>query len=197
MIPANAPTAPAGSPPDSSGNTPNGLTLGMVGAMVPDPTSACVPQAANPVPTGIPIPVELEQNTETPWPSSDPNGPNVGLAISGAYMNYALGSIYNSGALCLGITTSASFSELTSAALSLFAPFIADLTFEQQPAAMAVTTRPQLPPTVAIGGGTDPNTDPLLMMSLDQFAIDFYVWSDDRYVRAFTFTVDMNIPITP
>src|SRR5208283_2141987 len=41
----------------------------------------------------------------------------------------------------------------------------------------------------------DPNTDPLLMMSLDQFAIDFYVWSDDRYVRAFTFTVDMNIPI--
>ena len=42
MIPANAPTAPAGSPPDSSGNTPNGLTLGMVGAMVPDPTSACV-----------------------------------------------------------------------------------------------------------------------------------------------------------
>ena len=30
---------------------------------------------------------------------------------------------------------------------------------------------------------------------MQQFAIDFYVWSDDRYVRAMTYTADLSIPV--
>ncbi len=205
MIPANVPTVaysapgyPAqGSAADNTpytGHTPNGLTLGLIGALLPDPSSACVPHAVNPVPTGIPVPTEIEQNTITPWASTDPPGPQFGLALAGRYVNYALASIYNSGALCLGISTD-TFAQLDSGILSLLAPSIKDLTFEQETAAAAVITRPQTPPTIAIGGGTNPNTDPLLMVSLKKFAIDFYVFSDDRFVRIFTFTSDLAIPV--
>jgi hypothetical protein len=212
MVPANVPTAPyntaapagtltTGSPADNSGytgHTPNGVTLGLLGALVPDPTSLCVPPAANPVPTGIPIPTELEQNTITPWASTDPPGPQFGIALSGAYINYALGSVYNSGGLCLGITTD-TFSELQAGTLSLLAGVtsLKYLTFDEQPsmAAAAVITRPQQPPTVTIGNGTDPTTDPLLKLELKQFALDFYVWSDDRFIRIFTYTADITVPI--
>jgi hypothetical protein len=200
MIPANAPTAPAGSPADGTvaadpNHTPNGVTLGLLGALVPDPFSQCVPQAANPIPTGIPIPVELEENTVTPWASTDPPGPQLGVALAARYLNYALGSIYNSGALCLGVSTD-SFAELNTGYLSLLAPSMKDLTFERDSAAAAVVTRPQNPPTVVVGNGTDPNTDPTLMVSIKQFALDFYVFSDSRFVRIFTYTADLTIPVT-
>ena len=205
MIPANVPTIPYASPgfptqgsaadnTPYSGHTPNGITLGLLSAMVPDPQSSCVPKAANPIPTGIPIPTELEQNSVTPWASTDPPGPQFGLALAGRYLNYAFGSIYNSGALCLGISTD-TFAQLNSGILSILAPSIRDLTFEQETAAAAVITRPQTPPTVTIGGGTNPNTDPLLLISLKQFALDFYVFSDDRFVRVMTFTADLTIPV--
>ncbi len=207
MIPANVPTAPysttapagtktQGSPSASDAGvpTPNGVTLGLLGALVPDPQSLCVPQAANPVPTGIPIPIELEQNTITPWASTDPPGPQFGVALSGAYINYALGSIYNSGTLCLGISTD-TFSQLNSGYLSFIAPSLKDLTFQEMPAAAAVVTRPQTPPTVTIGDGTDPTNDPLLKIQLKQFAVDFYVFIDESFVRVFTYTADLTVPI--
>ena len=207
MIPANVPTVAYADPPTTTPGspvaatasdpsyTPNGVTLGLLGAMLPSPQSLCVPQAANPVPTGIRIPQAMEQNTESPWPASDPNGPDLGIALAGRYLNYVFGSLYNSGTLCLGVTTD-SYQQLNTGLLSLLAPSMKDLTFEQAPAAAAVITRPQTPPTATIGGGTDPNTDPLLLISMKQFAIDFYVFSDDRYVRILTFTSDLSIPVS-
>jgi MYXO-CTERM domain-containing protein len=49
---------------------------------------------------------------------------------------------------------------------------------------------------VKIGGGTDPKTDPLLTISLEKFAIDFYVFHSDRFVRIFTYTADVAIPVS-
>ena len=49
---------------------------------------------------------------------------------------------------------------------------------------VAIIVRPQAPPEVEIGNGSDIETDPLLRVTLDQLALDFYVWSLDRYVRA-------------
>jgi hypothetical protein len=197
MIPANAPTAPTGSPADNvgyTGHTPNGITLGMIGAALPDPTSSCVPQASNPVPFNIPIPVELEENAVTPWASTDPPGPQVGVALAARFLNYALGSVYNSGGLCLGITSD-TFSELNSGLLTLLAPSIKYLTFQQQSAAVAITTRPQVPPTVTIGDGTNLTTDPLILVTLNQFALDFYIFSDAGFQRAFTYTADITLPV--
>jgi len=177
-------------------NTPdstNGLTLALVGGGLPNPQSGCVPTFDNKIPTGIPLPDEMQDNTVAPWPQND-NGPDLGIALAGRYLNFMFGSVYNSGALCLGISTD-QFSQLQSGLLSVLIPSIKRLTFEQKPGPVAVTTRPQQPPVVTIGGGTDLNTDPLLSISLKQFAIDFYVWSMDRYVRVMTFTGDMTIPV--
>ncbi len=178
-------------------NTPdstNGLTLGLVGGALPNPQSDCVPAFNNVVPVGIPIPDEMQDNTQTPWPTSDPTGPDLGIALAARYLNFAFGSVYNSGALCLGITTD-QFAQLQSGLISVLIPSVKRLTFEQKPGPVAVTTRPQNPPVVTIGGGTDINKDPLLSILLKQFSIDFYIWSMDRYVRAMTFTGDMTIPV--
>jgi MYXO-CTERM domain-containing protein len=170
-----------------------GMTLGMVGGSLPKPQSSCVPAFTNTVPTGVPVPDEMMGNALTPWPAGD-TGPDLGIALAGRFLDYMFGGLYNAGTLCLGISTD-NFSQLQSGLLSVLIPSIKNLTFEQKAAAAAVTTRPQKPPTVKIGGGTDIKTDPLLTISMQQFAIDFYVWSDDRFVRAMTYTADLSIPV--
>ncbi len=184
------------SPAPTNGYTPNGLTLGMLGGMLPQPQSNCVPVATNSIPMGIPIPDELLTDTITPW--SQDAGPDINLALSARFLTYAATSVYNSGMLCLGIST-AQVAALSTGYVSVVVPSIKDLTFEpgkkSKAASMAIVTRPQQPPTVSLGNGTDVNKDPLIKISMPSFAIDFYVWSLDRYVRAFTFTSDITVPV--
>ncbi|MEO8876909.1 MAG: MYXO-CTERM sorting domain-containing protein, partial [Polyangiaceae bacterium] len=194
-------TAPDGTPgkvADNTpypGHTPNGATLAMLGGALPQPQSSCVPAFTNVPPTGIPIPDEMLKDTQTGWPAADPlKGPNFGIALSGRFLNYTFGSIYNSGLLCLGITTE-QLQQVQTGLLSVLIPSIKNLTFEGKGASVAITTRPQVPPKVTLGTGKDVNTDPLIKIELDKFAVDFYVWSDDRYIRAFTFTGDVTVPI--
>ena len=178
--------------PNGQGQTQNGLTLAFLGGTLPVPQSNCVPVFDNKIPTGIPVPDEMQANTVTPW--TDPQGPMFGFALSGRFLDYAFGSVYNSGTLCLGVSTE-QFAQLQSGLLSVLIPGMKKLTFEQRAAPVAITTRPQSPPTVKIGGGTDIKADPLLTVSLPGFAIDFYVWSMDRFIRAMTFTGDLTLPI--
>ena len=175
------------------GHTPNGMTLGFIGGALPQPQSACVPKAVLTPPTGIPTPKLLEGDIVPNWPAGTP-GPDADVAIAGRFLNYALGNVYNSGLLCLGITT-AQFAQLNSGLVSVLIPSIKHLTFEEKAAGIAITTRPQAPPTIKLGGGTNITTDPLLLVSVPKFAIDFYVWSDDRYVRAFTYEADVTLPV--
>ncbi|HEY1697418.1 MAG TPA: MYXO-CTERM sorting domain-containing protein [Polyangiaceae bacterium] len=190
--------------PPYPAHTPNGLTLGMIGGMLPNPQTSCAPVAANPIPQNIPTPDELTvDGAPTPasgvtaWPSGDP-GPDLGLAIAQRFLAYAATSAYNSGVLCLGVSTD-DFQALSTGYVSAVIPSLKDLTFEpgktSKPAAMAITTRPQKPPTIKVGNGTDIKKDPLLSITLPEFAIDFYVWSVDRYIRAFTYTADVTVPI--
>jgi hypothetical protein len=169
------------------------VTLGLLGGVTAMPPSACVPFADVKPPTGIPIPDEMLSNTITPWPQMTA-GPHLGIAIAGRFLDYALAGVYNSGLLCLGVSTE-QVSQLQSGLISVIIPSLKKLTFEQKPAPIAIATRPQTPPTIKIGSGADIKTDPLLKIQLNQFAIDFYVWSDDRFVRAMTFTADMGVPI--
>jgi hypothetical protein len=183
--------------PPYANHTPNGLTLGLLGGMLPNPQTSCVPIAQNALPQGIPTPDELTIDGVQPWPTGD-NGPDLGLAIANRFLNYAATSAYNSGVLCLGVTTE-SIQAISTGLVSAVIPSLKDLTFEpgkaSKPAAMALTTRPQKPPVIKLGNGTDIKKDPLLTVTLPTFAIDFYVWSVDRFVRAFTYTADLTIPI--
>ena len=172
----------------------SGLTLGLLGGATPSPQSDCVPVAANPIPTGLILPNEITGNSLTaPWPTSDP-GPDFGIAINNLFLNYAFGSAYNSGLLCLGITTD-SEQELNTGLVSFLIPSLKTLTFEEKGAAMAITTRPQQAPIITLGDGSNLTTSPLMSILMKSFAIDFYTWSEDRYIRAFTYTADLTIPV--
>jgi MYXO-CTERM domain-containing protein len=176
-----------------AGHTPNGVTLQMVGGAQPLPVSKCVPQATLVVPTGIPLPDELSKDGLSPWPQGE-KGPHVGIALAGRYLDYTFGALYNSGLFCLGVTTE-QFPILNTGLVSVLVPSMKTLTFEQKAGAVAVTTRPQAPPTIILGNGTDVKTDPLMIVQLPKFAVDFYVFSYDRYVRAFTFEGDLALPV--
>jgi MYXO-CTERM domain-containing protein len=189
----NMDPAPGQAPNGQQQAPNNGITLGMLGGSLPKPQSACVPFFDAKPPTGIPIPDEIKANTITPWPTGQPD-PHVGIALSGRFLEYALAGVYNSGLLCLGVSTE-QVAQLQSGLVSVIIPGVKKLTFEQKAAPIAITTRPQEPPKVKLGGGTDVKTDPLLTLQMNRFAIDFYVWSMDRYVRAFTFTGDLTVPV--
>lgn len=181
--------APGLGPIPVTGRTLNGVTLGMLGGVLPQPPSKCVPQAELKIPTGIPVPDEI-----APTKVDTATTPHVGIALSGRFLDYSMTSVYNSGLLCLGVSTE-QFAMLKSGLLSVLVKSLPNLTFDQGDAAAAISTRPQKPPTVKVGGGTNVDTDPLLLITAPEFAIDFYVWSYDRFVRVFTFTSDLTIPV--
>lgn len=189
-VPAWTPRNP---PVSADDNNANGISLKMIGGALPQPTAKCVDVVTNSPPQNIPIPKELEGDTITPWPAGTP-GPHLGIALAGRFLDHAAASAYNSGLLCLGISTE-QVDQLSTGYLSILAPSIKLLTFEQNPASAAVTTRPGAPPKITIGNGTDLKNDPLLRIKLEKFAVDFYVWSLDRYVRFFTYTADVTVPV--
>ena len=110
-------------------------------------------------------------------------------------MNYALGAIYNSGAICIGIGSSTLGSLLTSSTIGLLIPSFSDLARQKVAAPLALVLRPQEPPDVVVGKGTNLATDPLLKITMNKLEIDFYVWSSDRFTRAFTASFDVVIPV--
>jgi len=168
-----------------------GATLGMFGGVVPRPVSNCVTPVELTLPTGIPQPNELRGNALNGWVGE---GPHVGFALSERFLNYAMGSAYNSGILCLGVSTE-QIDMLSTGLFGLLVPSIPYLTHQKQRAPLALVVRPQQPPIITLGDGSSIETDPLVRVALNEAMIDFYIWSSDRFVRAFTAQFDLDVPI--
>ncbi|MFO0758682.1 MAG: hypothetical protein U0359_19475 [Byssovorax sp.] len=198
----------AGGPGKSTHNPPNswgdvdpvaaadgkkGVTLGLFGGAEPTPLSKCIRLSDLAIPSNIPIPDELFQNTIADWPADVP-GPHLGFALSERFANYAMSSLYNSGLLCIGVS-SENVGQLNSGLLSLLAKSSADLGIQREPQQVAIVIRPSTPPAVTFGNGTDPKADPLLRVKLNQAAFDFYIFSLDRFVRFMTATFDLDVPV--
>jgi hypothetical protein len=186
--------------PDANGNTLGDLnpinmggTLSMIGGAIADPPSPCVPQAALTIPKSIPTPDALMANTVMGWPSSIP-GPHVGLALNERFTNYLMGGVYNSGLLCIQITTDQQ-PLLTAGKISLIAPSMKLLQMQKQDQQLGIVLRPTQPPIVKFGNGTSTKTDPTLDVNLPALAVDFYLFSTDRFIRAFTLTSDLHVPV--
>lgn len=170
-----------------------GATLRLMGGAIPSPQSSCVPMSDMPLPKGITIPKAFsETNQPANWPADYP-GPHAGLVVSERFFGYALASAYNSGLLCLGTTTD-TVDMLHTGLFSILVPSIGTLT-QKKSSQLALAVRPQKPPVVTFGNGTDLKKDPNIRLTLPEVAIDFYVWSTDRFVRAFTATLDLGIPL--
>ncbi|APR77125.1 Hypothetical protein A7982_02472 [Minicystis rosea] len=180
-------------PVNAQGVGLGGATLGMFGGAEPNPISKCVKLSEMALPTGIPIPDELFADSIPNWPAGTP-GPHVGIALSERFTNYALNGVYNSGLLCIGISTE-NIPLLSSGTLGLLAPSAKDLGLQRDPQQVALVIRPAKPPSLTFGNGTNLETDPLLRVKLDSASIDFYFWSLDRFIRFMTATFDLDVPV--
>ncbi len=184
-------------PAPGTGPADNGVTLHMFGGAEPHPISQCVPAATLDYPTDITLPDELQGKAPlSGW--MEPTPAHFGIGLSERYLNHAFAGAYNSGLLCVGIS-SASLPSLNAGILSVLLPSIKHvsdtfLTGNIQPA-IAITLRPQNPPVVTVGDGTADFSSPLLDINMKDTAVDFYSWSEDRYVRLFTGLIDLRIPL--
>lgn len=176
-----------------AGHTVNGLTLTMLSGTKASPITRCAPLANLPIPKNIPIPDELKKDAPTGWPATAAK-PHVGIALAKRYLDHTFGSMHDSGLLCLGVTTD-TVAQLETGLLSVLIKSLEYFSIEQKAVPVAIQTRPQKPAQVTIGNGTDIKTDPHLKLKLEQFAVDFYVMTSDRFVRVFTLTADITVPL--
>ena len=176
--------------------TQNGITLNMLGGGNPFPISHCVPQAPNPIPTGIQIPDELQANTVTPWTSPTPE--HLGFGIAERFLNHAATAAYNSGLFCIGIS-SEQIPQLDAGLFKVLLPSIDQLADKfnagDSHPSMGLSIRPQKPPQITVGDNSDDFKSPLLDLKLKDTDLDFYMWSENRFIRLFTGRIDIEVPL--
>lgn len=178
-----------------------GATLSMVGGVLPNPVATCVTQIERTQPAGIPTPVELLDNKVANWPAGL-SGPDFGLGLSQRFLDHAMVGVYNSGLLCIQTGTE-SVAQLTSNTLGAIVPSIKTLGLQKANSPLGLILRPGQAPTVKIGSGKPVaadekdinNTDANITITLNELNADFYVWSSDRFIRAFTASLDLAVPL--
>ncbi|MSP62790.1 MAG: hypothetical protein EXR72_21150 [Myxococcales bacterium] len=176
---------------------PNGgISLGMIGGGQGDPHNACVPMRPAPmVPTvgkWAAATGQVEPQTKKPY--------HIGLGIHESHLRTMGYAAFDAGALCLRVGTP-TVAMLNTSTVGLLMPSLADLVHVNN-APMFLVMRPQQEPVITIGAGTftvengkKKIVDPLLRIDVPKFAIDFYAFFDDRYVRILTLTADLSIPV--
>lgn len=121
----------------------------------------------------------------------------VGIGVARSVLNMALWGVYRSGTLCLSVGTD-TIAQISSGTFSVLLPSLGDLTGgANRP--MFIQLRPQEPPTVTLGAGTvtadGEIDDPLLVVNLRNLDMDFYVYTEDRYVRLLELNADIEVPL--
>jgi MYXO-CTERM domain-containing protein len=97
-----------------------------------------------------------------------------------------------SGGLCLGVGTSY-IKQLNVGTVGILVPSLADLQSDKGNDPLLLVTRPQKAVDFSIGTGT--MTDPNLTIHLRNMEVDFYAFLYERYTRAFTLDLTMNVGI--
>lgn len=172
----------------------NGLSVWLKGGIAPvSGQSACIPALD---PEEIP-PVANVPRTQLFQNNSHPGGraTDVMVGVAEAFVNRAAYDLWNTGALCLQIS-SATLPMLDPALVGiLFASDLKNLVFpaSDSDSPLGVGLRPQKPPTIrfdnAEGGGVK------VGVAMPELQLDFYAWSLDRYVRFVTFQLDIDIAV--
>lgn len=125
---------------------------------------------------------------------------HLGLGISGSFLNLAAHHLHQSGALCLSMNHATT--SMLNTGLFPFLPSLGRLAKRDgKDAPMMVIFRPAKPPAVKIGKGTfDPATkkplQPLLLVTMPDFTVDFYAMFDERWARLFSLTADITLPLS-
>jgi hypothetical protein len=153
--------------------------------------AACVSgiTLANPPtrPTDIPLAASLQNSEEA----------HVVVGVAERMMDWAGYQLWEGGTLCIEAGTR--LDQLLSTGLfSVLIGSLNDLAFPSSGAPSASRSARSSRPTITLGAGTE--EDPFLTVALPELALDFYVWSTERYVRFMTFTSDVvaqvNLPLS-
>lgn len=183
----------------------SGVSTALIAAFDSD-HNFCVPDAQPPSTEALPRLAALNGNS-IPGTSSSYL---LGLAVSERILNHAAFAAYKSGLLCLQIGYD-EIDYLSTANFQLLLPSLRELT-KGKLAPMFVKLRPQRPPILELGRGIlqrDNNGDlvmnpesglpvviePLLTIIIPDVAIDIYAFAEERYIRLFTLTLDISLPL--
>lgn len=177
----------------------NGVSIGvMAGARTPEHND-CVPRRDPPDRTPAPVSTVFQGNTRP-----DDNQPfHVGFGMHKKFLDAVGYALYDSGTLCLDIGPRQS-SMLTTSTFQLISASLLDLSHDDE-VPIVVAVRPQNPLTFDLSPQVvtqDPGTGeytidtPLITVRSTDFAIDFYVLMDYRYVRAFRLLADLAVPVS-
>jgi uncharacterized protein (TIGR03382 family) len=123
----------------------------------------------------------------SPDPASD-----FALGISQTTLNLLGHHLVTSGAMCLGVGTSL-IPQLNVGTLGIIVPSLAEL----DPTGMApllLVTRPQRELTMTVGDNT--STSPGITIHISHLQVDFYGFLYERYVRAFTMDISLDVGVT-
>ena len=175
-----------------------GLSLGMLGGGLGDPHNSCVPLVPAP-----PTPAIAQSKTFFTDLLPDNTTPyHLGIGIHRTHLDTLGWAAFDAGALCLHVGTP-TVALLSSKTIGLIVPSLQDLVHVGD-APMFLALKPSQPPTFTLGKGTfkmdmQGHTvvdDPLLHIHVPGFAIDFFAWVDDRYVRIMTLNADVELPLS-
>jgi MYXO-CTERM domain-containing protein len=127
------------------------------------------------------------QFSGNPDPAAD-----LAMGISRTTLNLTGHHLVTSGGLCLGVGTSY-IKQLNVGTIGILVPSLGELTNDEGLNPLLMVTRPQKALDFTIGTGT--MTDPSLTIHFRNLEVDFYAFLYERYVRAFTLELTMNVGI--
>lgn len=122
-----------------------------------------------------------------PEPQAD-----LAMGISETFLDLAGHHLVTSGALCLGVGTSY-ITQLNVGTVGILVPSLSELTSDTGKDPLLLVTRPQRPVNMTIGDNTP--TSPALTLEIQNLEVDFYAFLFERYVRAFTLDLTMNVGV--
>ncbi|MBI5478368.1 MAG: hypothetical protein HY906_05895 [Deltaproteobacteria bacterium] len=170
----------------------NGINLGLYGGARSPTHNECVPVKTPPALDPV-----APANTFT-GASPGPVPFHAGIGVHDSFLNHAAFGAWEGGVLCLDIGSETS-EMLNAGTFSILVRSLGDLTHgDNVPIKMSI--RPQNPPVITLGEGTfnadGSILDPLMKLSMQDFAIELMALIDERYVRVLTIHTDVVLPMS-
>jgi MYXO-CTERM domain-containing protein len=178
-------------PTTRTGNRPDGVPY----ASEP---SLCVPPLGTPnfgqAPYSLPL---TSRQTFSLSPADQFNGnpdpgADIAMGLSQTTFDQLGHHLVTSGGMCLGIGTSF-ISQLNVGTIGILVPSLEELDTDNGKAPLLLVTRPQRELSFTIGDNTD--TSPAVTIHISHLEVDFYAFLFERYVRAFTIDLTMDVGV--
>lgn len=136
----------------------------------------------------LPLAAEFSGSTDG---AGGPTDPDLLMGISNTTLDLAGHHLVSSGGMCLGVGTSL-INQLNVGTIGILVPSIEELQTENGNDPLLLVTRPQRPLKFTL---SDDTANKALTIHIEHLEVDFYAFLFERYTRAFTLDLTMNVDI--